>query len=411
MAPLISLAISLVPDLAKRLVDNVLPDVEAKITQRMREALGTTDANEAARRASDPEVAGKLRLRLAEIEAEAERREAELQVERMKTQLDTLKAEFEDTKDARNMLADLTEKGSIMAWGPVLVSIVVVVGFFWVLGALITEPETLNGQNSLVFQVINIAVGALTAGFATVISFWLGSSEGSRNKDQVALKSQAIVSDMQRANAQTTKEIVVDQLRQTTALVQNAPRGSSSALVSRSSKDTKSARHFHRCMDVILLHEGGYADNPSDPGGATNFGITHKTLADWRKVAACSADEVKALTVDEAKEIYRAHYWNALNCDQLPKGVDLVTFDMGVNAGVGRSARMLQEVLAVKADGQVGSITVGAASQTDPEFVISRFSDMRLEFYKSLSKWDTFGRGWARRVAETRETALEWAQE
>lgn len=412
MGPLVSLAVSLLPSLAKRVVDNVLPDVESKITEKVRDVLGTTDAAEAAKRAEDPQLAGQLRIRLAEIDAEAEKRENELQMERMRTQLETFKAELEDTRGARAMLGELTEKGSVIAWGPVVVSVVVVVGFFWVLGQLITTPETLTPGNDLVFQVINIAVGALTAGFATVISFWLGSSQGSRDKDRAALRSQTIVSDMQRENARATKEMVADQSRQTVALIQNATRAAAPAAPPAATKgEAKGTRHFHRCMDVILLHEGGYADHPNDPGGATNFGITHKTLAAWRKVDACTREEVRALTVDEAKEIYRANYWNALNCDQLPKGVDLVTFDMGVNAGVGRAARILQEVLAVKADGQVGPITIGAANQSEPEFVINRFSDLRLEFYKSLSTWETFGRGWMRRTAETRETALELARE
>lgn len=412
MAPLVSLALSLLPSLAKRIVDNVLPDVESKITQKVRDVLGTTDAAEAAKRVEDPQVANELRLRLAEIEAEAAKREGELQMERMKTQLESFKAELEDTKNARSMLSELTERGSVIAWGPVIVSFVVVVGFFWVLGRLIAEPDNLDTDNGLVFQVINIAVGALTAGFATVISFWLGSSQGSRNKDVAALRSQTIVSEMQRASALTTKEMVADQSRQTTELLKSANhRASAGAVPARAEGEAKGTRHFHRCMDVILRHEGGYVDHPKDPGGATNFGITHKTLAAWRKVDACTREEVRALEVEEAKEIYRAQYWNALNCDQLPKGVDLVTFDMGVNAGVGRSARILQEVLAVKADGQVGPITIGAAKQSDPEFVIARFSDLRLEFYKGLSTWETFGRGWARRTAETRETALMLAQE
>ena len=145
---------------------------------------------------------------------------------------------------------------------------------------------------------------------------------------------------------------------------------------------------------------------PADPGGATNMGITHKTLAASRGVESVTKQEVKDLTLDEAKEIYRVNYWNALNCDQLPAGVDLVVFDFGVNAGVGRSARLLQDIASVKADGQVGTITLGAVQRLGADFIVSRFSEGRMEHYRGLSTFPTFGKGWTRRTTETREAAL-----
>lgn len=412
MPPLVALAVSLLPSLAKRVVDNVLPDVETKITEKVRDVLGTSDPEKAAEKVLDPQVAAQLRLHLAEIEAEADKREQELQVTRLRTQFQTFKAQLEDTAGARTMLTTLSGQGSVIAWGPVIVSTIVVTGFFVILVLLMFRPDALaQGENAqLVFQILNIAIGALTAGFATVVSFWLGSSQGSRNKDENARQGQALLAGLQRDNAQSTTALIDQQSRQTAALI-NKVGSSQATIASPHKKADKSARWFHRCVDVILLHEGGFAQHPDDPGGATNFGITHKTLAAWRKVEACTPEEVRALEIEEAKEIYRAFYWNALNCDQLPRGVDLVTFDFGVNAGVNRSARTLQNVVAVKADGQVGPITIGAAQRMDSEYVINKMSDMRLDFYKTLKHWDVFGKGWARRTADVREIAHEMEKE
>jgi lysozyme family protein len=412
MAPLVSLAISLLPDLAKRMVDNVVPEVEKKVTSVVRDVLGTDDPQRAEDLIADPKVAARLRVRLAEIdaeaaarEAEARQREREAEIEKLRVEIDGFKRQMADTENARSMLGDLSERGSVFAWGPVVVSTIVVLGFFAVLMLMmfyIDEIGRVAGeQSALVMQIVNIAVGALTAAFATVVSFWLGSSQGSRFKDATALRAQSVTASLQRESTASTREIVAEQTRQTAEIIKKVTQPQVAA--GPSAPPAKSTRQFAHCMDMIFLHEGGYADHPEDPGGATKHGITHKTLASWRGVDRCTREEVKALSREEALEIYRAHYWNALNCDRLPVGVDLVVFDFGVNAGVGRSSRLLQQVVAVEADGEVGPITVGAAQATDPEFVINDFSDRRLDYYKRLPTWNTFGRGWSRRTSETRQ--------
>jgi hypothetical protein len=409
MSPLASIAISMLPDLAKRVASNVLPDIEQRMTRTVRDVLGTDDPVEAEKRVADPKVASELRVRLAEIEAQAEAREAEADAKRRETELDEFREVLKDAQSARTMMTELSAEDSVFAWGPVVVSTVVVIGFFLALWLLVSGE--VDAENPALLQIVNIVIGALTAGFATVISFWLGSSQGSRKKDTASLQAQNLVAALQRESTQSTERLVEQQSRQTTALIdkvaQGAARSSAPPAPGAGPAKQKDSRQFHKCMEIIFAHEGGYVDHPDDPGGATNLGITHKTLAAWRKVDACSREEVRTLQKDEAKEIYRAHYWNALNCDNLPAGVDLVTFDMGVNAGVGRSSRMLQEVVSVEKDGQVGPITVGAVNRIDPEFVVNRFSDRRLEYYQSLKHWPTFGRGWSRRTTETREAAME----
>jgi len=412
MNPLVSLAISQLPGLAKRIADRVLPDVEQKVAETVRDFLGTDDPQQATRELEDPKIAAELRVRLAEIEAEADRREAELQQKEREAQIDAIRVQFDqlkavlgDKQDARATMTGLARLNSPLAWGPVIVSAVVTLGFFTVLVYLISAGlDPASQADQALLQIVNIAVGALTAGFATVVSFWLGSSSGSRNKDDIALQTQSQVAAMQRDSLTATERIVDNQSRQARELIERVAREPARPAAAPAPK--KSTRQFHRCIDKILAHEGGYVDHPDDPGGATNMGITFNTLRAWRG-EAITKDDVRDLSEEEAREIYRANYWNALNCDQLPVGVDLATFDFGVNAGVRRAAKMLQKIVAVEADGQIGPITLGAVNQNEPDYLIKHFSDARLSYYRSLPHWDTFGRGWARRTAETRDAALE----
>ncbi|WP_082555208.1 glycoside hydrolase family 108 protein [Devosia sp. Root635] len=114
-------------------------------------------------------------------------------------------------------------------------------------------------------------------------------------------------------------------------------------------------RNFARALSAVLKQEGGYVDHPADPGGATNMGITHKTLARWRMVSPwwkLPKSAVMELQRPEAAKIYRANYWDAVRGDDLPSGLDLALFDFAVNSGPGRAVKMLQTIVGVTADGQ-----------------------------------------------------------
>ncbi len=165
---------------------------------------------------------------------------------------------------------------------------------------------------------------------------------------------------------------------------------------------------FAEALSLILRHEGGYADHPLDPGGATNLGITRATLADWRGRAVSRA-EVRALGQAEAAAIYRQRYWNAVRADDLPAGVDLAVFDAAVNAGPVRAVRWLQAALGVAVDGRIGPQTLAAARRTDRADLIRAISSQRLGFLRRLATFSAFGRGWTRRVAETESAALALA--
>ena len=154
---------------------------------------------------------------------------------------------------------------------------------------------------------------------------------------------------------------------------------------------------FERCLVHILAHEGGYSVNPRDPGGETKYGISKRAYPEIN---------IASLTIERAKEIYKADYWRPLSADDLPAGVALQAFDFGVNAGVSRSAKLLQRIAGVPEDGKVGPKTIAAIGKMEPSQVISRFTAGRMDHYRALSAWSTFGKGWTRRTLETEAAAL-----
>lgn len=168
------------------------------------------------------------------------------------------------------------------------------------------------------------------------------------------------------------------------------------------------AASYDACLTRVLAHEGGYTNNPSDPGGPTNYGIT---IYDVRKYInpSATASDVRSLSVEQAKLIYRAHYWDAMNCDQLPAGVDYAVFDYGVNSGIGRSVKVLQRLVGVQADGDIGPVTMAAVRGRDAKALAGAICDERLAFLKSLKTWPVFGNGWGRRVADVRSYSLQLA--
>ncbi|ESR22806.1 glycoside hydrolase family 108 protein [Lutibaculum baratangense] len=165
------------------------------------------------------------------------------------------------------------------------------------------------------------------------------------------------------------------------------------------------ASNWPQCFGATLRHEGGYVDHPADPGGATNLGITIRTLSAWLGRPATKA-EVKALTPEAVRPIYRRTYWDAVRGDDLPAGVDLVTYDAAVNSGPARGAKWTQAACGARGDGIIGPLTLGALRAADAATVIRKATDRRLAFLQGLKTWHVFGRGWGRRVGEIRAEAL-----
>lgn len=166
---------------------------------------------------------------------------------------------------------------------------------------------------------------------------------------------------------------------------------------------------FDIALAEILRHEGGWVDHPKDPGGATNRGVTLATLSEWLGRTATKA-EVKALTVADVAPIYRERYWNVVKADDLPAGVDLMVFDLAVNSGPGRAAKFLQEVVGAAADGQIGPATLAKVAALHPLAVIDGMAQRRERFYRGLNTFDTFGRGWMKRLSDVTAKAKEMAR-
>lgn len=152
---------------------------------------------------------------------------------------------------------------------------------------------------------------------------------------------------------------------------------------------------FPVSLAFTLEAEGGWADNPDDPGGATNKGITLSTFRIYQPGA--TADDLRVIPDAIVAQIYREMFWDRMNGDTLPAGVDLTVFDFGVNSGPTRSRRLLQQAVGVTADGVLGPISMGAIAKASPSEVIARLSGLQKAHYESLDDFDEFGRGWIAR--------------
>jgi len=345
-------------------------------------------------------------VKLAQIAIDATKAQNDEQDKARQDQITQLKeqlqASLQNTGGARSTLLELVKDQSSMGAWPGWISAIVTIGFFVFVAVIlyIADQPLQNGQKSVADNnLVNITIGALVAAFSTVVNFWLGSSLGSHNKDATnALQA-----------AQTTSDNQAQQNQQRGAGVPapaapkvGAPIGEAAQKPSAPPQD-----NFNACIPITLLEEGGYC---VDDGGPTNYGITHATLAKWRGVADCTADEVKALTKDDAIEIYRAKYWIPSRCADLPRGVDLVIFDFAVNSGPVVALKHLQKVVGVKDDSSIGPVTLGALKAIDPKDLINRLSADRLEFLQSLGVWGQYKGGWTKRVEEVRQDALKMAE-
>lgn len=165
------------------------------------------------------------------------------------------------------------------------------------------------------------------------------------------------------------------------------------------------AINYDACLKRVLRYEGGYSNHPSDPGGPTNFGIT---IADYQKYINPNgtAADVRNMTVDQAKTIYRVRYWGVSHCDQLEPGIDHCIFDYGVNSGVGRAGKVLRRLIGHPTNTSVITPEViRAANARDQVDLVNAICDERLRFLQRLRTWPVFGKGWGSRVVDVRAFA------
>ena len=164
--------------------------------------------------------------------------------------------------------------------------------------------------------------------------------------------------------------------------------------------------NFEACLGFTLQFEGGFVNNPDDPGGPTNLGVTQSTLSMFLGRSASIA-EVKAHTKDKVAPIYHLRFWDHVSGDDLPKGVDLAVFDFGVQSGPSRGIIGLQRALGGLADdGKLGPITLAAAAAASAKDLVEKLCDERLAFLKQLTVFQKFKAGLTNRVANCRDAAL-----
>ena len=163
---------------------------------------------------------------------------------------------------------------------------------------------------------------------------------------------------------------------------------------------------FEEALEHVLKHEGGFVNHPKDPGGMTNLGVTKKVWDEWIGRES-SEDEMRNLKPEDVADLYKKLYWDRVKADDLPSGVNYCVFDAAVNSGTGRAAKWLQEAVGAVPDGAIGAKTLAKVAAHDADSLVNAYCDVRLNFLKSLKTFDTFGKGWSRRVEGVRQTALD----
>lgn len=148
---------------------------------------------------------------------------------------------------------------------------------------------------------------------------------------------------------------------------------------------------FDTAFEKLIGHEGGYVNNPADPGGETKYGISKR---------AYPGEDIKNMTLARAKALYLRDYWGPAGCDAVPDGLKFDLFDLAVNSGVTTAIKLLQSSAGVISDGVLGPRTLQALNSMPVHRLVARFNGWRLAMMTNLPTWNQFGKGWTRRVAE-----------
>jgi uncharacterized protein (TIGR02594 family) len=170
---------------------------------------------------------------------------------------------------------------------------------------------------------------------------------------------------------------------------------------------------FERALTHVLEMEGGYDEDPYDPGGPTNLGITLAEFVRDKGVQLTSDNfaamkaELKAIPRDTVRRIYHDNYWQAAACPELPPGLALFHFDAAVNQGVAGAARMLQQAVGSEVDGEIGPLTLAAVASHPVDEALAAYAEVRRQRYRALPTFWRFGKGWLSRVDTTLALANE----
>jgi lysozyme family protein len=164
--------------------------------------------------------------------------------------------------------------------------------------------------------------------------------------------------------------------------------------------------NYQECLDLVLKSEGGWVNNPKDPGGETNLGVTKAVWEEW---VGHPVETMKNLTKDQVAPLYEQKYWRPCYGEVLPRGLDFVVFSMGVNAGPGRSVKLLQSAIGCVPDGIIGPATRSLICASNSATLITKFSESRRDYYRSLGK-PMFEKGWLNRCDREEQEALNMAK-
>ena len=164
--------------------------------------------------------------------------------------------------------------------------------------------------------------------------------------------------------------------------------------------------NWDQAFKQMLASEGGFTDDERDNGnklpdgrkGSTMLGVTQYN---WEQHVGhqVTHDDMRKLTAVDVEPLYKKKYWDVVRADELPSGIDYLVFDMGVNAGPGRSIKLLQAAVGTTPDGGLGPVTLAAVLAADPVVLIEKFSQEKEAFYRGLEKFTVYGEGWLNRVA------------
>ncbi len=155
---------------------------------------------------------------------------------------------------------------------------------------------------------------------------------------------------------------------------------------------------FDVVFDRLIGNEGGYVNDPKDPGGETNWGISKRSYPDL---------DIKALTRDQAKAIYLRDFWQRGHMDEYDPAIAFQIFDFAVNSGIDTALRKLQAAVRVADDGHIGPVTVAAIKAMSVTDLIMRFAAQRLRFMTKLRNWPQAGAGWVNRIANDLDYGAE----
>lgn len=173
-------------------------------------------------------------------------------------------------------------------------------------------------------------------------------------------------------------------------------------------------QNFEPSLKRVLVHEGGKVDDPHDPGGRTNQGVTQSTYNLYLTAVGLPKRDVYDMTDGERDDIYRRRYWDVIKGDKLPAGIDYITFDGAVNSGNVQSVKWVQRALGPyytgKVDGVMGESTLAAIrDHPNHDALVEAIATRRLAFLKALKTWRRYGKGWQSRVMGVEATAQAWA--